>query len=109
MQPITKRAVINALATAIYVVLVASFLFYAPKIFGRAGKADTVLAPITMLLLFVSSAALTGLLIFGQPALWYLEGRKKEALSLLTLTLGIFFAITLISFLTLVLYYSILR
>ena len=102
MQQITKRAVISALATAIYVVVVASFLFYAPKVFGPA---NTVLVPIAMLLLFVFSAALTGLLIFGQPALWYLDGRKKEALSLLTLTLGIFFILTLVSVLVLVLYF----
>ena len=102
MQPITKRAAISALATAIYVVVVASFLFYAPKVFGPA---HTVLVPITMLLLFVFSAALTGLLIFVQPALWYLDGRKKEALSLLTLTLGIFFILTLVSVLVLVLYF----
>ena len=101
MTPITKKAVTHALATAIYVVLVASFLFYAPKFFGP-GK--TVLIPITILLLLVSSAALTGLLLFGQPALWYLDGKKKEALSLLTLTLVIFLGVTLVSVLVLVLY-----
>lgn len=92
---------INALATAVYVILVASFLFYAPKVFGP-GK--TVLVPIAMLLLFVFSAALTGLLIFGRPALLYLDGNKQEALSLLTLTLGIFSVITIFAFIMLILF-----
>ena len=87
---IIKNAILNALATALYVVAVASFLFYAPKVFGPP---NTVLVPIMMLLLFVFSAAFTGLLILGRPVLWYLDGNKKEALSLLNLTLAIFLVI----------------
>jgi len=47
--------------------------------------------------LFVFSAALTGLLVFGRPVLWYFDGRKKEALSLLAHTLAIFLVITIIA------------
>lgn len=47
-----------------------------------------------ILLLFVFSAALTSMLIFGRPVLWYLDGKKKEAISLLTHTLVIFLIIT---------------
>jgi|SRR3989338_3104892 len=92
MNPITKHALVNALTAAAYVSLVASFMFNASKFFGHA-EPDTVLAPIFLLLLFVFSAALMGSLIFGRPALWYLDGKKKEALLLLTYTLGIFFII----------------
>ena len=74
--------------------MVGSFLFYAPKVFGRG---NSVLIPIAMLLLFVFSAALTGALILGRPILWYLEGNKKEAFSLLLYTLGIFLGITLVA------------
>jgi len=98
MRQIIKSAALNASATAAYVIAVASFLFFAPKVFGP-GK--SVLAPIAMLLLFVFSAALTGSLVFGKPALWYLDGRKKEALSLLISTLVIFLIITLIALLAL--------
>lgn len=97
---IVKNAVLHALATALYIAAVASFLFYVPKFFGP-NRADTVLVPVVMLSLFVFSAALTVLLIFGRPVLWYAEGRKQEALSLLVATLGIFLAITLVAFLTL--------
>ena len=51
---ILKKAFLNATGTAAYVTAVGSFLFYAPKVFGRG---NSVLIPITMLLLFVFSAA----------------------------------------------------
>ncbi len=91
---ILKPALINAAVTALYIVAVASFLFYVPKTFGP-GK--TVLIPIFMLLLFVFSAAFTSLLVFGRPIVWYLDGKKKEALSLLGWTLGILMIITCIA------------
>jgi hypothetical protein len=43
-------------------------------------------------------------LILGRPALWYLDGRKKEALSLLISTLAIFLGITLLALLVLFLH-----
>ena len=94
MRQVLKTAALNASATAAYVIAVASFLFYAPKVFGPV---KSVLVPIAMLLLFVFSAALTGSLVLGKPALWYLDGKKKEALSLLISTLVIFLMITLIA------------
>jgi len=96
---ITKHAFLNALFTALYVAAIASMVFYAGKIF--ADTEDIVLIPIGMLCLLVSSAALTGFLIFGRPVQWYLDGKKKEALSLLGWTLGFLFAITLVVFLIL--------
>ena len=71
---------------------IASFLFYVPK---QLGRAEPVLVPIVMLMLFVFSAAVTGSLIFGQPVLWYLDGKKKEAGSLLVATFVFFFALLL--------------
>ncbi|MEK7646842.1 MAG: hypothetical protein AAB378_00520 [Patescibacteria group bacterium] len=75
MNNIIKHAAVNAFATALYIVAIASFLFYVPKFFGE-NKADTVLVPIVMLSLLVFSAALVGVLIFGRPILWYLDGKK---------------------------------
>ena len=83
----------NALATAAYVVLIASFLFYVPKL---VKPKDILLAPIVMLMLLIFSAALTGLLVFGKPVLWYVNGKKREAFVLLGYTLGIFLMITLV-------------
>jgi len=41
-------------------------------------------------------------LIFGRPLLWYLEGRKQDSLFLLSGTLAILFAITVVAFVTLI-------
>lgn len=90
---IIKYASLNALGTALYIALIASVLFYAPKVFHTENTPDTVLAPIAVLCLFVFSAALTGFLMLGRPVAWYIDGQKKEALSLLAWTLGIFFGI----------------
>lgn len=98
MNVIKKTAATNVMGATIYVVAVASFLFYAPKFFNQQGKPDTVLAPIVMLMLFVFSAAVTSSLVFGRPILWYLDGRKKESLLLLRYTLAIFFGIMLVAF-----------
>ena len=100
MTPTTRNAVVNALGAAAYVIAVASFLFYAPQIFGEHGP-KTVLVPIVMLLLFVFSAAVTGSLVLGRPVLWYLDGKKKEAIELLGWTLTILFVIMLIAAITL--------
>ncbi len=89
---ILKNALINAGATALYIVAVASFMIYTPDLFGEV-KEKTVLIPIVMLSLLVFSAALVGTLIFGRPIMWYLDGKKKEALSLLVATLAIFLVI----------------
>jgi len=92
---IIKYAVINAFLTALYIIVIASFLFYAPKFFGSDKANNTVLVPIVMLSLLVFSAAFVGSLIFGRPVLWYLDGKKNETISLLAYTLGIFLIITI--------------
>jgi len=84
MKPILKYSLINSLETAIYVIAVASFMYYAQ--IERAESNITVFIPIAMLLLFVFSAAFTSILVFGRPVMWYLDGKKKDALSLLAHT-----------------------
>jgi len=95
MKPILKYAIINSLGTAIYIVAVASFIFFGlDRVFGDE---KTVFIPILMLLVLVFSAALTGILIFGRPAIWYLDGKKSEALFLLFYTLGALLIIIIIA------------
>lgn len=100
---ILRNAFLHAAGTAAYTAAVGSTLYYAPQVFGRG---RSVLVPITMLLLFVFSAALTGALLLGQPILWYWEGRKKDALNLLLSTLAIFLGFTLIALIALFLHRS---
>jgi hypothetical protein len=39
-------------------------------------------------MLLVFSAALMGILVFGQPLMWYMDGEKKAALNLLGYTMA---------------------
>lgn len=91
------RGFLSALGVVLYIALVASLMFHGQALFGD-GK--SILIPIAMLLLFVVSACVTGLLVLGKPAELYLDGSKKEALRTLFTTIGwlavfmlIFFAI----------------
>ena len=102
MNNILKNALGNAVGVAVYVIVIATFLSNASNIFGP-DEPKTALVPIVMLLLLILSAAITGFLVFGRPVLWYLDGRKKEALSLLAYTLVALFIITV--FASLVLYF----
>lgn len=99
---IVKLAGLNALGATLYIVLVSFFLFYVPQFFVEKTE-DTVFIPIAMLLLFVLSASVTGLLILGRPVFWYLDGKKKEAISLLVMTIGFLFIITIIAFAVMIL------
>ncbi len=96
-KEITRQAFVNAGLTALYIAFVASFLFYVPPIF-LGNKPDTVFAPIVMLMLFVFSAAITASLMLGKPILWYIDGKKREAVQLLFSTLLFFFCIILLAF-----------
>ena len=99
---IIRHAFVNALGTAVYIIIIASFLYLGSN--GLFGENESIFIPITMLMLLVFSAALTGWLIFGRPVMWYLDGKKKEAMSLLIYTLGIFFIITAVVLIGLILF-----
>ena len=55
-----------------------------------ANTPDTLLAPVTMLSLFVLSAAIMGILFVYEPARLFLENQKQQALSFLIKTVGTF-------------------
>jgi hypothetical protein len=90
---IIKHALANSLWTVLYIFLIGTFFYNAQSMFGDG---HSLLIPVVMLLLFVFSAALTGGLILGRPLLWYLDGKKKEALTLLSYTLVVLFAATIV-------------
>jgi hypothetical protein len=72
-------------ALGAYIFLVAAFMHSANEFFGN--KPD-VLGVLAVLFLFVISAAVCGALILGKPALLYLDGKKKEGITLFGITLG---------------------
>ena len=80
-----SRGLLDAAGVVAYVAVIAWLGMHAQNIFG---KPDTFLAPMFILLLFVVSALITGLLVLGKPIVLYLDGSKKEAVSLTLITLG---------------------
>ena len=93
MNKLWKTAILNSLATYAYIIAVSFFIYFATGL--KLGRGNSFLAPMALITLFVFSAALTGFLIFGKPAQMYVDGQKKDALSLLTYTLASFSVITL--------------
>jgi len=104
MGKIIKRAIIDSLGTFAYITLVASLMFFLQSSFSGQPDKKTIIVPIAMLLLFVCSAAITGFLVFGKPAMLYFDGKKREAVSLLGYTIGILALITIIAFIFLITY-----
>ena len=91
-----KRSFLNSLSAAVYIAAVSVFVFNAGKFFG--GKPDTFLAPLSMLLLFVLSAAVVGWLILGKPILLYLDGDKKGGVEMFFQSLAWLFGFTILAF-----------
>jgi len=76
-----KQAFVLALGEGVYISLVATLMTVIEKFFG--GKPDpAIIAPIAFLLLFVTSVAVSGALIFEKPVMLYIDGKKKDALQL---------------------------
>lgn len=76
----------NALATVAYIFAIVWFI---SRIIESLPDPDqTFLGPAIMLLLFVISAAVTGFLVVGKPAMLYVNGLKQEAFRLFLYTIG---------------------
>ncbi|MDO8240809.1 MAG: hypothetical protein Q7T51_02440 [Candidatus Moranbacteria bacterium] len=96
-KQLIKQSFLLALGEGIYISLVALLMFGVQKWFGS--KPDpAVIAPIAFLLLLVISAAISGALILGKPAMLYLDGQKKDALKLFGLTVGWLIVLLVIAF-----------
>ena len=89
----TNNPLLNALLASAYIALVASILYS-----GRAilPPEDGILVPITILSLFVLSAAIMGFLFLFQSAQLFLDGERKTAVQLFLQTVGYFAGITLL-------------
>lgn len=88
------QAVASALEVLLYVVFVAWILRNGEKIFGA--MTDSLWGPALFLLLFVLSAAVVGLLIFGRPAYLFLTGNRSEAVRLILYTIASLFITVII-------------
>ncbi len=82
---IAGYAILNSLGVLIYTSGVAWLLFNGGRILGNI---TNFLGPLALLLLFVFSATVVGLLVLGRPALLYFNGAKSDAIKLLLFTMG---------------------
>ena len=84
----TKNPIINAISASGYIILVVTAIHFVSQTQGE--KPDTILAPITFLSLLTLSVAVMAYLFFYQPLQLFIEGKKKEAVSLFVKTVGLF-------------------
>jgi len=90
------RGLVHSILVIIYIALVACIMSNADNLFGQMNDAFGATA---FLLLFVLSATIVGGLVLGKPILLYLDGEKKNALSLLFYTVGWLFVWLILFFL----------
>jgi len=76
----------QALAVFAYILLVVEIITTMGNLFPNDGPG--LLQPVAFLLLFVTSAAITGFLVLGKLITLYLDGLKKEAIELFGYTIG---------------------
>mgnify|MGYP001569452446 CR=1 FL=1 len=74
------RSLLHSLAVLVYVTLVVWLMTNIERLFGE-GPAP-FWGPLAFLMLFVLSAAIVWLLVFAKPVMMYLDGAKKEAVTL---------------------------
>lgn len=79
MTKVNKTGFLNALGALIYIALVVLVMQNGDKLFGQMSN---YIGPVAFLLMFVLSAVVVGGLIIGKPIMFYLDGKKKEAISL---------------------------
>ena len=91
-------ALLNSLAVFLYTSGVVWLMNNAQKFFGMA---NTFWIPLSVLLLFVVSATIVGLLILGRPGYLYFSGMKTEGLKMLFYTIGCLVIITIVVFICL--------
>ena len=93
-------ALLNSLGTLVYVSAVVLLMTNAQKFFGSS---NNFLGSAAILLLFVISATIVGLLVLGRPGFLYFNGFKREGIVLLVYTVVFLLIITIAIFLTLIL------
>lgn len=83
-----KKPFLYALAAALYIVVIVLVI----QFFGSAlkGQKDTIMIPMTMLSLFVLSAAVMGYLFLSEPFYLFMENRKQEAIVFFAKVVGFF-------------------
>ncbi len=90
-----KISFLTSLGVVVYVLGISWLLMNAERLFGTAQE---FWGPAVLLLLFVFSALITGLLVLGYPIWLYLEQRKKDAVRVLLYNTGWLFGFLILFF-----------
>jgi len=80
-----KKSFVYAAGVFVYVFLVVNLISNANSLFGET---DNFLTGLFMLLLLIISASVTGFLVLGKPIQLYLDGLKREGITLLFFIIG---------------------
>jgi hypothetical protein len=96
MKNLKMWSFVHALGILVYIGLVGYIMNNGDKWFGQM---DNFIGPVTFLLLFTLSALVVGGLGIGKPIMLYIDGKKKEALAMLSWTVGWVFIFTIIAML----------
>ncbi len=81
-----KKPFFYALAAAIYIVVIVLAINATTSILPK----QTIIVPMTMLGLFVLSAAIMGFLFLSEPLRLFMENKKNEAIVFFAKIVGIF-------------------
>lgn len=90
----SKNPLINAFSASAYIFIVVSVMTLITQ--PLRNKPDTFFAPVMVLFVLTLSVAVMAYLFFYQPLLYFIEGKKKEAVELFVKTVGIFAVFTII-------------
>jgi len=93
-------SLIHTLILSAYVLLISWIMWNGES---KLGGGNNLITTAVLLMLFVLSAAICGLLIFGKPVKLYFDGKKKEGLKFLFWTIGWILIITIIVFVLMIL------
>ena len=99
-KQLVSLSVLHSLGVLAYIFLVVLFMNNAQRILGK--EDNSYLAPMIFLLLFVLSALITASLVLVRPILYYLDGKKTEAVKLLIYTiisLAVILALVILAYL----------
>ncbi len=81
-----KKPILYSFVAIVYIAFIVSLMNFTNHLLPK----ETILIPMVMLGLFVLSAAVMGFLFLSEPLGLYLDGKKKEALSLFGKIVGFF-------------------
>ena len=93
-----QQAIVSSVCVLAYVGIISWVLIHGEQFFGSLPRGD-IRGLMLFLMLFVFSALITGLTVLGRPTYLFLNGQKKEALTLLGYTVAGLFVLTFLTFL----------